>query len=532
MRMNTSMSGKANRNVRQSSRLAMLALLIGHQTALASAAVRPEGCTTEQLQAMAPPDTAVTFAAREQGACRVSGYINTRDPGPNRVLFMLMLPDNFNGRYLYLGIGGAAGQLPVANPALLSEGYAMGGSDAGTGPRNSADFNFNPGQREDYRGRGVHVSAQATQQIARRYYQREDMQRYISGCSGGGQMGITNASRFGRGDFDGFLVGAAPLPQPLLLLPYDLSILVRLQSNPASWIEPEKLTQLQAAILARYDSLDGVKDGIIADPRDLPEFDFSMLRELGFTPAQVDLFRLIYAPQPFPRTPYATGGKPPSYPLTTVGSWPDFVTGRSRPPWASTATHSATELTQSGAPFHHIMFDSRIRAAYSGLDYETLTRPADLVRYATLDGKESGSSDPSAFDALHQQGGRMIVYHGTKDQALPVGVTTDGYAAMRKHYPDAETWIRAYSIPGMQHCTGGEGPTDVDRPLLAALVAWVESGVAPEGVVAPRATAARGVEREFLICPEPRRPRLRAQGLDPMRAESWECRVVDAPSSK
>ena len=528
------MSKETNRNVRRSSRLAMLSLLIGigNHTVLASAAVLPESCTTEQLQAMAPSDTTVAFADREQGACRVSGYVNTRDPGPNRVLFMMMLPDNFNGRYLYLGIGGSAGQLPVANPALLSEGYAMAGSDGGTGPRSGADFSFNPGQREDYRGRGVHVSAQATQQIARRYYQREDMHRYISGCSGGGQMGITNASRFGRGDFDGFLVGAAPLPQPMLLLPYDLSIMARLQSNPASWIEPEKLKQLQAEIVARYDGLDGVKDGIIADPRDLPEFDFSMLRDLGFTPAQVDLFRFIYAPPPFPRTPYSPGGKPPSYPLTTVGSWPDFSMGRSRPPWSSTATTSATELLQGGAPFHHIMFDSRIRAAYSGLDYKTLTRPADMVRYATLDGKESGSSDPSAFDALHQQGGRMIVYHGANDQALPVSVTTDGYAGMRKHYPDVEAWIRAYSIPGMQHCTGGEGPTDVDRPLLAALVAWVENGVAPEGVVTPRTSAARGVEREFLICPEPRRPRLRAQGLDPMRAESWECRIVDAASPK
>jgi hypothetical protein len=378
----------------------------------------------------------------------------------------------------------------------------------------------------------VHVTARATQQITRRYYQREAMHRYISGCSGGGNMGITNAARFGRGDFDGFLVGAAPLPQPLLLLPYDLSILVRLQSNPASWIEPDKLAKLQAAILERYDGVDGVKDGIIADPRDLPEFDFSMLRELGFSPAQTDLFRYIYAPPPFPPTPYAPAGRPPAYALTTVGSWPDFVTGRSRPPWGSTPTNSATDLSRSGAPFHHIMDDTRIRTAYAGLDYKTLKSPAEIVRVATLDGKESGSSEPSVFDALHQQGGRMIVYHGASDQALPVSVTTDGYAAMRKHYSDIEAWIRAYSIPGMRHCTGGEGPTDVDLPFLGALVTWVESGVAPEGVVTPRTSAARGVEREFLVCPEPRRPRLRDQSLDPMRAESWACRMTDKSPSK
>ena len=163
--------------------LATLVLLMGisAQCAFASATAPPEYCTSGRLQAMAPPDTTVAFAAREPGTCRISGYVSTDDPGPNRVLFMMMLPDNFTGCYLYLGVGSAAGQLPVANPALLREGYAIAGSDAGTGPRNDADFNFNPGQREDYRGRGVHVSAQATQQIARRYYQREDLRRYISG---------------------------------------------------------------------------------------------------------------------------------------------------------------------------------------------------------------------------------------------------------------------------------------------------------------------------------------------------------------
>ena len=63
---------------------------------------------------MAPADTTVAFAAREYGGvCRVHGYVTTRDPGPNKVLFVLVMPDNFNGRYLYLGVGAAAGALPL-----------------------------------------------------------------------------------------------------------------------------------------------------------------------------------------------------------------------------------------------------------------------------------------------------------------------------------------------------------------------------------------------------------------------------------
>jgi hypothetical protein len=53
---------------------------------------------------------------------RVLGYVTTGDPGPNRVLFVLMLPDDFNGRYLYLGVGGAAGALPTIPQARRQVG--------------------------------------------------------------------------------------------------------------------------------------------------------------------------------------------------------------------------------------------------------------------------------------------------------------------------------------------------------------------------------------------------------------------------
>src|SRR5688572_24033186 len=73
-----------------------------------------EACDTQTVQALAPADTTVTSAVREYaGLCRVNGYVTTRDPGPNKVLFAMALPDAFNGRYVYLGVGGAAGALPV-----------------------------------------------------------------------------------------------------------------------------------------------------------------------------------------------------------------------------------------------------------------------------------------------------------------------------------------------------------------------------------------------------------------------------------
>ena len=59
-----------------------------------------EVCDTATIQALAPADTTVSFAAREfGGGCRVHGYVTPNDPKPNRVLFVLMLPDDYNGRW-------------------------------------------------------------------------------------------------------------------------------------------------------------------------------------------------------------------------------------------------------------------------------------------------------------------------------------------------------------------------------------------------------------------------------------------------
>jgi hypothetical protein len=186
-----------------------------------------EHCDTETLQSMAPEGVTVAFASREVFAdrddvykdenwgCHVYGYVTNTDPGPNRVLFTLALPDNFSGRIVFLGIGGAAGKLPKLEPRLLAKGYALAGTDAGTGAKSIADFSFMADEAKltDFMWRGVKTSAAATQAITRRYYDKDRIYRYISGCSGGGQMGLGNARRFGGESFDGFLVRRRSSPR-------------------------------------------------------------------------------------------------------------------------------------------------------------------------------------------------------------------------------------------------------------------------------------------------------------------------------
>jgi tannase/feruloyl esterase len=480
-----------------------------------------ERCDTETLQTMAPPATTVSFAAREQGGCRAVGYVTTQNPGPNKVLFVLGLPDNFNGDYVYLGVGGAAGQLPTLRPGLLAKGYAVAGSDGGTGAKNGADFSFmkDPAKSADMHGRAVHVSAGATEQIARTYYKRDSMSRYIAGCSGGGSMGLTNALRYGREDFDGFVVGATPWPGDPYM-PNVFHLAQYLQKHPEGWLPPELMARADAAILAAYDGSDGATDGIIADARDIDHFDLDLLRQTGFTPAQIETFEVIHGVHEYSGPGLPPKSTHPGYPVSNVSSWSAFLLGTKPPPWPETDTRSASEIASLGAPYIHIMADTMTRAAFPGRNYADISDPTELSKVA----QASTGPDLADFSKLAASGAKLIVYHGVNDQAMSYLETVASRQTVVKNYPDASRWLRVFTVPGLMHCAGGPGPTDVEDRLLDAVSTWVEHDQTPDTVVTNRFTPAKGLERTFRLCAEPARAKLKSATLDPKQADNWECK--------
>ena len=105
-------------------------------------------CTLENIRSITPADAVIDSVKQISATvshCEVVGHITTTDPGPNRVEFAVMLPDNnFNGRYYFIGEGAAAGFVPTTSGSgplaayyvnttwkLLSEGFAVAGSDTG-----------------------------------------------------------------------------------------------------------------------------------------------------------------------------------------------------------------------------------------------------------------------------------------------------------------------------------------------------------------------------------------------------------------
>jgi feruloyl esterase len=64
-------------------------------------------------------------------------------------------------------------------------------------------------------------------------------------------------------------------------------------------------------------------------------------------------------------------------------------------------------------------------------------------------------------------------------------------------------------VPGMGHCSGGEGPDVFDK--IGVLEQWVEKGEAPSRIVAEHRTAGK-VDRTRPLCPYPQVARYKGAG--------------------
>ena len=80
--------------------------------------------------------------------------------------------------------------------------------------------------------------------------------------------------------------------------------------------------------------------------------------------------------------------------------------------------------------------------------------------------------------------GKLIIYHGWADPALNPLATVAHYDTVLARDPHARDYVRLFMLPGVLHCGGGNGPSNVD--WMSAITAWTENGRAPEEVIATK----------------------------------------------
>jgi feruloyl esterase len=298
-----------------------------------------------------------------------------------------------------------------------------------------------------------------------------------------------------------------------------------MQAEPGSYIEAKKIPAIAAAVVAACDANDGVTDGVLNDPREC-HFDPKVLlckegdSESCLTAPQVAALKKIYD------GPVDSKGK-----QMFPGVLPGGEQGGGG--WATWIAQSPGKDLQTAfaSGFFNNMISTKEPLDLKTINVEAAVKMADEQQAQTFN-----ATDPN-MKAFMDRGGKLIVYHGWSDAALPplgaVKYFSSVQAAMG--VDKADSFMRLFMVPGMQHCGGGPGANafgefgpagDAQHDLYQALEQWVEKGVAPDKIIAKKfvseAEHTQGVKMTRPLCPYPQSAKYKGTG-DTNDAANFEC---------
>jgi len=395
--------------------------------------------------------------------CRVAA---TLEPTPDsHILMEVWMPEsNWNGKYLAVGNGGWSGS--IARNALavaVTAGYAASSTDTGH-QGSSASFALgHPEKLIDYAYRSEHEMALTAKSIIAAFYGERPRLSYWNGCSAGGKQGLQEAQRYPE-DFDGIVAGS-PAANWTGRAAQSLWVQQAVHKDEASYIPPEKYAAVHGAVLDACDALDGVKDGVIENPQACKFDPQVLLCRNGdaadcLTAPQVEAARKIYGASVNPRT----GAR--VYPGLASGSELSWrIWGGPQP------------LSIGLDYFRYVVFED------PQWDYRTLDFDRDIARAEKLDHDRINALNPN-LKPFFARGGKLIQYHGWNDGQISPFNSVEYYRSVEALLGPVGDSYRLFMVPGMGHCTGGEGATSFDA--LPALEAWVENKAAPARIVASR----------------------------------------------
>ncbi len=357
--------------------------------------------------------------------------------------------------------------------------------------------------------RGIHVMAMADKLVIRAHYGVQPVHSYFQGCSYGGKQALTEVQKYPT-DFDGVIAGD---PANWWTRHYSGGHLWIAQATEGDGYIPASKVQLIAdAVNTACDALDGVKDGILNDPRRC-HFDPAELRckSSGFygfnssdssnclTAAQVEAVKKIWSgprnsegQQLYPGL--ERGGE------AGPGGWAQWVTGN--------APGSGGHFSL-GLPFMRYVVFEDPNWDFRTFRYETPPGVESDVDYIDDKlGRVFNAIDPD-LRPFRSHGGKLIQYHGWSDPDIPPANSINYYGSVVRRTDrrdsssslrDTKEFYRLFMVPGMQHCAGGPGPNRFDA--LTALEQWVEQNKAPEQITAAHVTNGR-VDRTRPLCAFP-----------------------------
>jgi feruloyl esterase len=307
--------------------------------------------------------------------------------------------------------------------------------------------------------------------------------------------------------------------------------------DPESYIPASKIPAIANAVIAACDTKDGVKDGILNDPRQC-HFDPAAIlckqanSDSCLTKPQATALKKLYegahdasGKQIFPGfMPGAEEGP---------GGWGTWIVGN--------APGKALLFAFGNGFFANMVYD-QANWDYKQAKLDDAVAAADKKFAAILNATDAN------LKPFQSRGGKLIVYHGWNDPGISPLNSINYYdsvvAAMGQ--PETDSFLRLYMVPGMQHCAGGPGADDFgefgigpapdpQHNIYKALEDWTEKGTAPAAVIAtklsdntppaelsaPSASPAQ-IKMTRLLCPHPQQSKYKGTG-NPNQATSFTC---------
>jgi feruloyl esterase len=380
--------------------------------------------------------------------------------------------------------------------AALQGGYATASTDTGhVGGRGTFALGH-PEKLVDFAWRAVHETTVQSKAMVTALYSKPPRRSYWVSCSTGGRQGLKEAQMFPE-DYDGIIAGA-----PANRTAISLWIAHAVLKDPASYIPPAKYPVIHEAALNACDARDGLKDGLIDDPRKCT-FDPKVLLCKGedgascLTAPQVEAAKKIYSAAINPRTGREIFAS--LVPGTELG-WGVQARG----PEPSTNIYDQ---------YRYVVFKD------PNWDWKTFNFDSDVVKGELPENLVMNATDPN-MKAFFARGGKLLLYHGWSDSNVPAVNTIKYYQTIVDYMGGVSNTsgsVRLFMAPGMGHCGGGPGVNSFDS--IGTLETWVEKGVAPETMIG---TGAQGMTRP--LCPYPQYAEYKGSG-DLKDGKNWSCKA-------
>ncbi|MEJ0034656.1 MAG: tannase/feruloyl esterase family alpha/beta hydrolase [Gammaproteobacteria bacterium] len=380
----------------------------------------------------------------------------------------LPMEGKWNGKLQSIGGGGYAGTV-VPPAAAVQGGYVGITTDTG---HTGSDGTFgmkSPGVANkdlwvDFAYRSEHLMSVVGKQLAQAFYGKAPRLSYWNGCSTGGRQGLMMAQRFPE-DYNGILAGAPAIHWDRFQAAQIWPQVAMLQENGGA-VDAKKITLASNAAIEACDGLDGVKDGVLEEPRAC-KFDAKTLvcaagasGDSCLTAGEAAAINKIWE-----------GPKGHWYGLTRSTPVQQMLAG------------AQPFMISINQPRYWVYLDPT-------WDWKTLTYQSygkffdDSVRVV---GPVMGTDDPD-LDAFRKHGGKLILWHGWSDPGIMPEGTVDYYEKVAKRdggdFKKTREFARLFMAPGVGHCAGGAGPQP--QGMFDSLVSWVEKGKAPETILASK----------------------------------------------